>query len=122
MNRKILYLFLALVLPGLIFIFLKRFGKNEFAIPVYYEENVDSLNNACNTRYPSPYRIPDSVLQRTDWRPSGPSLFVMDKQVSRNAEFKRLPEAFKAGEYQVIDLDQAQLSRSLLERWRSCVF
>lgn len=31
-------LFLALVLPALIFVFLKRFGRNEFSVPVFHRQ------------------------------------------------------------------------------------
>jgi hypothetical protein len=62
MSRKFLYLFLALALPGLIFVFLKKFGKNEFAVPVYFENGIfgDSI---CNLNIKGAYTVPDSVLQ-----------------------------------------------------------
>ncbi|HRI80539.1 MAG TPA: hypothetical protein PLR06_13485 [Cyclobacteriaceae bacterium] len=59
--KKTLYLFLALLLPGLIFVFLKLAGKNEFVIPVYYEEKVSDSVNRCGLQYNVPYHIPDSV-------------------------------------------------------------
>lgn len=62
MSRKFIYLFLALLLPGLIFVFLRKFGKNEFNIPVYYETGVTDAPAACGT-YPTPYRVADSILQ-----------------------------------------------------------
>ncbi|NOT73850.1 MAG: hypothetical protein HOP08_02900 [Cyclobacteriaceae bacterium] len=59
--KKILYLFLALLLPGLIFVFLKYAGKNEFVVPVYHDKGVIDPPSDCNISYPSPYIIPDSV-------------------------------------------------------------
>jgi hypothetical protein len=47
MSKKFIYLFLALLLPGLIFVFLRKFGKNEFNIPVYYETGVTDAPAAC---------------------------------------------------------------------------
>jgi len=41
--KKPLYLFLALLFPGLIFVFLKYAGKNEFAVPVFYENGITPL-------------------------------------------------------------------------------
>ncbi len=38
--KKVLYLFLALLLPGLIFVFLKYAGKNEFTVPIFYDQGV----------------------------------------------------------------------------------
>ncbi|MBY0433089.1 MAG: hypothetical protein K2U26_03165, partial [Cyclobacteriaceae bacterium] len=60
--KKLLYLFLALALPGLIFVFLKMAGRNEFNIPVYYETGV--TDSPCGITYPSPYSVPDSVRKR----------------------------------------------------------
>lgn len=63
MSKKFIYLFLALALPGLIFVFLKRFGKNEFTVPVYFEAGLvpDSI---CNLSAPAPYHVPDSIIQK----------------------------------------------------------
>lgn len=122
MNRKSLYLFLALILPGLIFIFLKRFGKNEFAIPRYYEQGVDSLNTLCGTRYVQPYRVPDSVLARTGWVAGRASLFLFDNRIAENSEFKRLSDNFEAGEYQVREIDSSKMGAAAFRRWRTCVF
>ena len=55
--QKSTFLFLALLLPVLIFLFLRFFGKNEFAIPVYYELVTDDLPQGCGT-YTFPYRVP----------------------------------------------------------------
>jgi hypothetical protein len=55
--KKILYLFLALLLPGLIFVFLKYAGRNEFTIPSYYDTGVSSAPGECGLTYPVPYRI-----------------------------------------------------------------
>lgn len=63
MNRKFIYLFLALVLPGLIFIFLKKFGKNEFTIPVYFEHGIEP-DSICSLKVEGVYTIPDSVFAR----------------------------------------------------------
>ncbi|TXI70547.1 MAG: hypothetical protein E6Q41_01280 [Cyclobacteriaceae bacterium] len=86
MSRKFIYLFLALLLPGLIFVFLRKFGKNEFNIPVYYEAGVTDAPAPCGT-YPAPYRVADSVLQviRTA---NKPMLVVTDtsSEVKRNLD------------------------------------
>ena len=86
MSRKFIYLFLALLLPGLIFVFLRKFGKNEFNIPVYYEAGVTDAPKPCGT-YPAPYRVADSVLQviRTA---NKPMLVVTDtsSDVKRNLD------------------------------------
>ncbi len=59
--KKLLYLFLALLLPGLVFVFLKYQGSNRFDIPVYYEKGIAELPGFCTTPPPGPYHVDDSV-------------------------------------------------------------
>jgi hypothetical protein len=63
MNKKFIYLFLALALPGLIFVFLKKFGKNEFTIPVYFEMGIEP-DSICSMHVEGTYEVPDSILTR----------------------------------------------------------
>lgn len=90
MSRKFIYLFLALLLPGLIFVFLRKFGKNEFNIPVYYETGVTDAPAACGN-YPIPYRVADSVLQviRTG---NKPMLIVADTSTDVKRNLGRLKQ------------------------------
>lgn len=67
MSKKILYLFLALLLPALIFVFLKYFGKNEFDIPVYYQEGVNESSSDCHLTSTGQYLVPDSLLTKWNW-------------------------------------------------------
>lgn len=112
MKKKIVLLFLALLLPGLIFVFLKKFGKNEFAIPVYFENNVDSLNQACGTHYLQPYRIADSILENLVWQRKGATLLTID---AGPRDLNRITDRFGPGELQIIGLPEKS-------NWRSCVF
>ncbi len=59
--KKRIYLFLALLLPALLFVFLKYAGRNEFNIPVYHDKGVVQVPGGCVSSYPSPYVVPDSV-------------------------------------------------------------
>jgi hypothetical protein len=65
-KRKTIYLFLALVLPIFIFLFLKIFGKNEFDIPIFYTKGVssDTLATGCQFTVKGQYFVPDSVLEK----------------------------------------------------------
>jgi len=67
MSKKKIYLFVALLLPVLVFIFLKFFGKNEFDIPVYYTKGIssDTLNSECQVKINGQYFVNDSFLQMT---------------------------------------------------------
>jgi hypothetical protein len=122
MTKKIIYLFLALLLPGLIFLFLKQFGKNEFTIPAYYQQAADSLNAICGTQYVQPYQLADSVLQRAGWEGRPASLFVFQKEIMTNKEFKRIFDLFDQKEFQVVEADPQKIGEPLAARWGSCVF
>lgn len=50
---------MALVVPGLIFVFLKFAGRNEFDIPLYYEDGLPPLDG-CPETAAGPYRITKS--------------------------------------------------------------
>lgn len=56
MMRKVLLLFLALLLPGAIFLFLHFFGKNEFEVPVFYQ-TADELPAECEIEQQLPYKV-----------------------------------------------------------------
>ncbi|NVJ46228.1 MAG: hypothetical protein HWE21_15755 [Cytophagia bacterium] len=64
MRKKSVFLFLLIALPVLIFLFLKFFGRNEFTIPVYYQEGVgDSLSTPCLDRSKEQYVIKDRLVK-----------------------------------------------------------
>lgn len=65
--KKILLLFFALLLPLLIYFFLKTFGKNEFDVPVLFADSVTAPVSCNLYSYQAPYVIADSILQRTSW-------------------------------------------------------
>ncbi len=60
-KTKALLLFLALLLPILVFLFLKFFGKNEFAVPPLYTKTFPEVPQGCPPVKALPYRIADSV-------------------------------------------------------------
>ena len=57
-SRKFILLFLALLLPVVLFVFLKYFGKNEFTIPVYYQNSIPVKGMLCNNSIEFPYIVP----------------------------------------------------------------
>lgn len=61
-GKKILFLFLALLLPVSIFVFLKLFGKNEFDVPAFYQDKAPIAKSGCDYRYGVPYHVADSLL------------------------------------------------------------
>lgn len=65
MNKtKAILLFLILVLPVLIYLFLQGFGKNQFAIPVYYESGLQNSQDDCgNDAKNGPYRLAHASIR-----------------------------------------------------------
>lgn len=61
MNKKLkfTYLFLALLLPGVVFVFLKMFGENEFTIPIYYQSSDLGRGSQCADPPKIPYSVSD---------------------------------------------------------------
>jgi hypothetical protein len=64
--KKILFLVLALLLPIAVFLFLKSFGKNEFAVEPLFQKEVLKPTN-CSFTYQVPYVINDSILTQLNW-------------------------------------------------------
>ncbi|HYG02463.1 MAG TPA: hypothetical protein VD927_08450 [Chryseosolibacter sp.] len=63
-GKKIIILFLGLLLPILIFLFLRMFGKNEFDVPVPHEDGVIDKPADCNLAYGQPYILDDTVIEK----------------------------------------------------------
>lgn len=81
MNKKVTYLLIALALPGVVFLFLKIFGKNRFDIPVYYNKGIssDTLSNDCRLTIHGQYFIADSILKKWN-RKSSAILFSFSRE------------------------------------------
>ena len=59
MNKKVVFLLLALIVPVLVFSFLKFFGKNEFVVEPLFQTKESKLPDGCQIKIP--YVIPDST-------------------------------------------------------------
>jgi hypothetical protein len=118
---KKIILVLALLLPIGVFLFLGLFGKNEFSIPVYYENGVDSPLASCNRIYEAPYQVSDSLLTSMGWKGSA-LLIVADSSRTVQLGLRRLNEELKS-EVQTVfpvgedeQLDQIYSCDLLLQR------
>lgn len=63
MIKKPLLLFLALILPVSVFLFLHFFGKNKFDIPVYFEAPSADIPGDCQMEYKFPYLVQSANLE-----------------------------------------------------------
>src|SRR5260221_4202279 len=118
MTKKITYLLLALALPGLLFIFLKLFGKNHFDIPVYYKDGVSDFPVECPVPYKGQYLLPDSLLKAIGWR-KGEAILLVETTESERKELSKIESKIKQNSLQVISLDNIKPDR--LMRLKSCV-
>src|SRR5437899_2470523 len=107
MTKKIVYLLLALALPGLIFIFLKLFGKNHFDIPVYYMEGVSDLPVECMGSHKGQYILADSILRTIGWK-NGDALLVVGATESERIELIKIQNKTKENSLQIISLDNLE--------------
>lgn len=103
------YLLIALALPGLIFIFLKIFGRNHFDIPVYYKDGITDSLNECSGAHQGQYFLPDSVLTIFKCKNDVTSLFVDDSEINSKA-VEKLKFSFK-DQLQIISLNSLELTR-----------
>lgn len=60
-QKKIIFLFCALLLPVAVFLFLKSFGKNEFDVKPLFQTSVQVGERCAEYSYRFPYTIPDSL-------------------------------------------------------------
>jgi hypothetical protein len=118
-GKKLIYLFLALLLPGCIFVFLKLFGKNEFAVQPLYESVAPTLPNECQP-VTLPYLIPDSIGRTINSKNDSLVLVLFgDLSAEGKSQLDRVKEELAWGsliEYQVRDNDPG------ISYWRSCIF
>jgi hypothetical protein len=59
--KKAILLFLALLFPACIFVFLKFFGRNEFTVQPLYVDSYPEGTKECGISVTLPYHIPEQV-------------------------------------------------------------
>ena len=102
MSKKWIYLFLALALPGLIFIFLKKFGRNEFDVPVYFEKGIIE-DSVCGISTSSIYHVPDSIINKYFTGQSHARVAVVHPFVKDDLkEVERIAEKYSNDELEII--------------------
>lgn len=116
MSKKIFYLFLALLLPGLIFVFLKYFGRNEFDIPVFYSDGIGDSLSVCKIKSKGQYHISDSAFSRLKCNNCG-SLLIVDGHWN---EAKALSDKAKLANIEIVFLKDI-LSDEEVDLFRKCV-
>lgn len=120
MNRtKALFLFLALLLPVCIFIFLRIFGKNEFNVDPLFSGSPPPVLNGCQ-RANAPYFLHDSVRAQLPFGNDSVLVIAFNGNGDINAvnQLKRLKE--EIANLPVGFLTLPGSARHLL--WKHCLF
>jgi hypothetical protein len=121
MAKKITYLFLALLVPGLVFVFLKFAGSNRFDIPVYPQEGLP-LKSACG-EVKGPYQVPDSAWQALTVAAVTKATVAQFPAEGLNAA--AVANAVKeeiGNDVTFIPMADMISDSASLARWKSCVF
>jgi hypothetical protein len=106
--KKIVYLFLALVFPITIFLFLKQFGRNEFNVEPLLKTYTHPLPACQGYAYQFPYTIVDSVLNQLEWNASDSlTLIVFDNSTldashERSTQIARVLKELPRKDYRII--------------------
>jgi hypothetical protein len=108
MKRKILFLSLALLLPVIVFLFLKTFGRNQFDIPVYHKDSVEFIAG-CERTFEAPYVIADSVTAEIGWKGNEATLISFAKIPSEG--LMRLKEDFEPSQLQIVSFNESKFAR-----------
>ena len=95
MKKKTIFLFLALALPVLTFVFLKYFGKNEFNIPVFYQ---NGITTNCGIVSNKPYVIDDNVFTHLKIENGKIRLLSFDENKDK-IELSRVAEEFNKNDF-----------------------
>jgi hypothetical protein len=118
-GRKVIVLIAALAAPVAVFLFLKFFGTNEFAVEPLFQDAVPE--NDCNVEYQLPYRIPDSVRSTLPFSESTAFVIVgfPGRDTTRTTErsLRRLEDAFANDPVAFV-----RLPSSGNERLRECIY
>jgi len=68
--KQTIILVLAMVVPIGVFIFLKVFGKNQFAVEPLHQAEILNVTADCGVEYNTPYQVPINVLEDLKWTSS----------------------------------------------------
>jgi len=118
MKSKFIYLFLALLLPGVIFVFLKLFGRNEFAVEPLYQSTAPVAPGCVQVQ--APYYVPDSVLSQLNFRTDSLVAIVFHEKSDEGiAQLNRVKEEVKGDPIHLVTIDSIT---ARTESWKQCSF
>lgn len=118
-GKKTLFLFLALLLPVCVFVFLKIFGKNQFDVPVLFKAEIPVDANSCEVNHSLPYTLPDSLITKLFAHASSDYLLLA---FSADTSFvPRIENEVGAREIEIIQVSDTTFQPGSLNFVRNCV-
>lgn len=128
--KKLSYLFLALLVPSLIFIFLKFAGKNKFDVPVYFEQGVAEVAEHCVRPSGTPrsqetgaYHLPDSLWLDNGLIRKEANVFIFPARgIDTRVVQAALDDELGNGSVLVVDANSIVADSLELNNCRRCVF
>jgi len=118
-STKVLFLFLALVLPICVFLFLKFFGRNEYDVKPLFWDSPPTAGDSCQA-VSVPYVVDDSIRNQLLFE--NDSLVIIsfhnDADINAANQIKRIKD-------EVSNLPLTLLTFSESDRhlfWKNCVF
>ena len=118
-GNKIIFLFLAFLLPVCIFLFLKFFGKNEFAVEPLYSTIAPDVQEGC-APVSIPYYVPDSITNALSFGNDSLVLVIFGKPDKEGAtQLMRIDEEFPEDRIQQKIITDADPHFS---SWKKCIF
>ena len=119
MKLKSVILFLSLILPVLIFLFLRQFGKNEFAVEPLYATTLPDVGEDCSTTVVLPYHVPDTIRTQLGIQKNGLVVLVFGElEKDAQHELARLEGKFTKDEVTVLPIAVSGKEQF----WKDCVF
>lgn len=116
-------MFLALLLPALVFVFLKYAGRNEFNIPVYFEEGVTKPLSGCRQNYDKPYRITNAVWPGPyEIRRAANVLVFPARGLDFNKLKSAIDEEFGPGNVWLREARVLATDSVMCNVWKKCIF
>lgn len=137
--KKVVLLFFALLLPVLIFLFLRSFGKNEFEVPVLFADSVSAPAMCTAYTYAKPYTVADSTLKTIGWKANDSLTLIVfadtiaERNHERGIQLGRVKAEFKNESYKILYVSLKRentmitenlysVSATAFAELRSCVF
>lgn len=119
LNKKTIFLFLALILPIGIFLFLKFFGRNEFFVEPLYVKEYPQVPEGCIAVKSLPYSIPDSIIVRLPLEDADLIIVAFGQKSTESVnQIRRVQEQFGNDPLKFVTLPATQQS----DYWSRCVF